>query len=151
MKQTESRKTRQYLIAHGIRPSTQRVAIMQYLWDNRTHPTAEEIYMDLLPHIPTLSKTTVYNTMKLFIQQGVALQIDIDGHNARFDGDTSTHAHFQCRLCNRIFDLPQPNLRSALFTGDGFVLERFCVNMRGLCPECSRSVSETEEEAPKLV
>ena len=54
-------------------------------------------------------------------------------------------------LMDQFHYLPQPNLRSALFTGDGFVLERFCVNMRGLCPECSLSLSETEEEAPKLV
>mgnify|MGYP001685632591 CR=1 FL=1 len=75
---------------HGIRPSTQRIAIMQFLLDNHTHPTAEEIHLKLLPKIPSLSKTTVYNTMKLFIRKGVAIMIDIDGRNARFDGDVST-------------------------------------------------------------
>lgn len=149
MRQAESRITRKYLIDHGIRPSTQRVAIMQYLLDNHTHPTAEEIYLRLLPKIPTLSKTTVYNTMKLFIQQGVAIMIDIDERNARFDGDVTTHAHFQCRSCNRIFDLGLPNLDSIISPEEGYSIERMCVNMRGLCPECNRLYANVEAAAKK--
>lgn len=149
MKQTESRITRKYLMDHGIRPSTQRVAIMQYLLDNHTHPTAEEIYLRLLPKIPTLSKTTVYNTMKLFIRQGVAIMVDIDEHNARFDGDVSTHAHFQCRSCNRIFDLEVSDLHSAISLKEGYSLERICLNMRGLCPECNHLVSSAKTSAEK--
>lgn len=137
MKQTEPRLTRKYLMDHDIRPSTQRIAIMQFLLDNHTHPTAEEIYLQLLPKIPSLSKTTVYNTMKLFIRKGVAIMIDIDGRNARFDGDVNTHAHFQCHSCNRIFDLDQPNLHSAISIEEGFSVESLCLNIRGLCPECN--------------
>ena len=138
MKQPESRLTRKYLMDHGIRPSTQRIAIMQFLLDNHTHPTAEEIHLKLLPKIPSLSKTTVYNTMKLFIRKGVAIMIDIDGRNARFDGDVSTHAHFQCRSCNRIFDLAIPGLYSTISLEEEYSVESVCLNMRGLCPECNR-------------
>ena len=38
---------------------------MEYLMAHRTHPTVDEIYLALSPSIPTLSKTTVYNTLKL--------------------------------------------------------------------------------------
>ena len=50
---------------HNIKPSVQRIAIMNYLIEHRTHPTVDEIYTALSPSIPTLSKTTVYNTLKL--------------------------------------------------------------------------------------
>ena len=42
----------------------QRIAIMEYLMEHRTHPSADEIYTALSPSMPTLSKTTVYNTLK---------------------------------------------------------------------------------------
>jgi len=70
------------LMDHGVKPSVQRIAIMDYLLKNRTHPTAEEIYSALVNLIPTLSKTTVYNTLKLFVEQGAALMLTIDEKNS---------------------------------------------------------------------
>ena len=61
------------LLEYNIKPSMQRIAIMEYLMEHRTHPSADEIYTALSPSMPTLSKTTVYNTLKLFAEQGAAL------------------------------------------------------------------------------
>ena len=55
-------KTYDYLLSFNVKPSVQRLAIMDYLLTHRTHPSIEEIYMALCDDIPTLSKTTVYNT-----------------------------------------------------------------------------------------
>ena len=63
---------------HNIKPSVQRIAIMNYLIEHRTHPTVDEIYTALSPSIPTLSKTTVYNTLKLLSEQGAAQTLTID-------------------------------------------------------------------------
>ena len=63
---------------HNIKPSVQRIAIMTYLMEHRTHPTVDEIYTALAPSIPTLSKTTVYNTLKLLSEQGAAQTLTID-------------------------------------------------------------------------
>lgn len=49
-----------------VKPSLQRIAIVEYLMENRIHPTADDIYHALCIQVPTLSKTTVYNTMRLF-------------------------------------------------------------------------------------
>ena len=87
----------EYLLSYEIKPSVQRIAIMDYLLKHNTHPCIDEIYMALHDDIPTLSKTTVYNTLKLFIEHGAAKMLTIDERNACFDGDTSAHAHFQCK------------------------------------------------------
>ena len=60
-----------YLTAHGVKASVQRVAVMQYLLQQMGHPTVDEIYQALVDHIPTLSKTTVYNTLRLLMEHGV--------------------------------------------------------------------------------
>ena len=60
---------RDYLEKCGIKPSLQRIAIVEYLMENRIHPTADDIYHALCIQVPTLSKTTVYNTMRLFAER----------------------------------------------------------------------------------
>ena len=70
--------TREYLLKYDIKPSMQRIAIMDYLMEHRVHPTADEIYNALYPTMPTLSKTTIYNTMKLFSEQGAVKALVID-------------------------------------------------------------------------
>ena len=82
------------LLEHNIKPSMQRIAIMEYLMEHPIHPSADDIYTALSPSMPTLSKTTVYNTLKLFSEQGAALMLTIDEKNTNFDADTSVHSHF---------------------------------------------------------
>ncbi|MCB0402432.1 MAG: transcriptional repressor, partial [Flavobacteriales bacterium] len=60
-----------HLSSNNIKPSVQRIKIFEYLHENRQHPTVDTIYKDLVGHIPTLSKTTVYNTLKLFVDNGI--------------------------------------------------------------------------------
>ena len=74
---------------HNIKPSVQRIAIMNYLIEHRTHPTVDEIYTALSPSIPTLSKTTVYNTLKLLSEQGAAQTLTIDENNTNYNTKNS--------------------------------------------------------------
>ena len=71
-------QTHRYLLQYSIKPSVQRTAVMDYLLKNRTHPTIDEIYSALSPSMPTLSKTTVYNTLNLFLEKGAVQQLVID-------------------------------------------------------------------------
>jgi Fur family peroxide stress response transcriptional regulator len=49
----------------NINLSYQRLKVLEYLTQVRTHPTVDQIFTDLQKDISTLSKTTVYNTLKL--------------------------------------------------------------------------------------
>lgn len=134
----------EYLQSYGIKPSLQRIAIMEYLLENRIHPTADEIYSTLYAKVPTLSKTTVYNTLKLFVEQGAVLLLMIDDKNVRFDIDTSCHAHLQCCSCNRVFDVPvgDSELLQAKQLGDFLIVETH-LYYKGYCKDC-RSHLESE-------
>lgn len=125
----------QYLSGYGIRPSVQRLAIMRYLWNNKTHPTADEIFEALRKQIPTLSKTTVYNTLKLFADHGAATYIGIDEKNARFDGYMEPHAHFRCKKCGKIIDL---DMDIEKFLPENFYgeIEETYFYLKGLCEDC---------------
>lgn len=127
-----------HLLSHNIKPSVQRLAIMEYLLTHRTHPCADEIYSKLSKTIPTLSKTTVYNTLKLFSEQGAALMLTIDEKNICFDGDVSLHSHFLCKSCNKIFDLPliSPEREVMKTDIDGFLITQIHYYYKGYCNKC---------------
>jgi Fe2+ or Zn2+ uptake regulation protein len=126
------------LTDYGIKPSVQRIAIMEYLMTHRTHPTADEVYMALCDSIPTLSKTTVYNTLKLFAQQKAALMLTINDNLVRFDGDTSLHSHFLCRRCGRVHDLPYSGKKREAreLQIEGHAVEEIHHYYKGICKEC---------------
>ena len=128
------------LLKYSIKPSMQRIAIMEYLMEHRTHPSADEIYTALSPSMPTLSKTTVYNTLKLFSEQGAALMLTIDDRNANFDADTSQHAHFLCKECGKIYDLAFPReVREVEETQiDGHEVKEIHYYYKGICKNCLR-------------
>lgn len=70
---------------HGIRPSLQRVCVYHYLRGVKTHPTVDEIYMALLPKYPSLSRTTVYNTLELLLENDLAISLDFGDGFLRYE------------------------------------------------------------------
>ncbi|MCX7726349.1 MAG: transcriptional repressor [Chitinispirillaceae bacterium] len=94
-----------FLRNKNIRPSVIRTKVLSYLMSTKEHPSAETIYKKLAEEIPTLSKSSVYNTLKLLVENGLALEINIDEKESRFDGDTSVHGHFLCLKCRKLEDI----------------------------------------------
>ena len=76
-------KIRDYLSENGIRPMNKRAKIMDYLVSKRNHPTAEMIYLEFVNEIAGLSKTTVYNTLNLFVRKGIARALNIDSNTVK--------------------------------------------------------------------
>lgn len=105
---------------------------------HRTHPNVDEIYTALFPKLPTLSKTTVYNTLKLFVSQGAALMLTIDDKNTCFDADTCLHAHFYCTECGKVLDLPFRGEIQMLGTvgPEGNLVNEIHQYYRGVCQKC---------------
>lgn len=72
--------------------------------------------------------------------------LTIDEHNACFDGDTSPHAHFQCKECGTIYDIPIPEMKGEEETGElaekGFRIDETQLYYKGLCPQCSKKYME---------
>ncbi|WP_291528977.1 Fur family transcriptional regulator [Bacteroides sp. UBA939] len=123
---------------HNIKPSMQRIAIMKYLMDHRTHPTVDEIYTALSPTIPTLSKTTVYNTLKILSEQGAAQTLTIDERNTCYDADITPHAHFLCKHCGKIYDLScdASIKQTEEIDMDGYEVQEIHYYYKGICKQC---------------
>lgn len=120
----------------GIKPSLARVNIYYYLRESEDHPTVDVIYNDLVNTIPTLSKTTVYNTLKLFIDKDLVKSLNLYENEKRYDIINDNHSHFLCVECERIYDIPYEDA-DLLPEGYGdFKIKEKQIILKGVCPKC---------------
>ncbi|MDR1342850.1 MAG: transcriptional repressor [Prevotellaceae bacterium] len=132
----------------GVKPSLQRIAIMDYLMNNLVHPTVDTVFSSLSASIPTLSKTTVYSTLKLLAQQGAVLELNIDDKNVRYDANISRHAHFRCKFCGSVHDLPLASLDAvAVETAGKFVITESQLYCKGYCDSCKDKAESVARSA----
>ncbi|MDA8409208.1 MAG: Fur family transcriptional regulator [Treponema sp.] len=127
-----------YLRSKGVQPSQQRIRIWEALASTKAHPSADAVHRVLSPEIPTLSRTTVYSTLDLFVGLGMAQRLEITGSEVRYDADTSSHAHFRCHACGEVSDLFDLKVPAVSDLGDGSQVERVQLFVTGLCPACAK-------------
>lgn len=125
-----------HLSTNNIKPSLQRIKIFEYLHENREHPTVDRIYTDLVDDIPTLSKTTVYNTLKLFVDNGITSTFTIDGNEARYDAIMEEHAHFKCKVCGNVYDVEIDALKLKFNQINDFQIDHTDIHLKGVCNNC---------------
>ncbi len=118
----------------GLKASSQRVAILTYLQSVDTHPTADQMYEALTSDLPSLSRGTVYNTLKTLQQHGLVHELTVQKGESRYDGNISCHGHFSCTQCGELFDLPLQEHSHSI--PDGFQLQTQQHFFYGLCPNC---------------
>jgi Fur family peroxide stress response transcriptional regulator len=95
----------QKLRDHGLRATGPRLAILETLGDDRSHPTPEQIHTSVRDRYPTLSLSTVYQTLEAFLGAGLCRRVTTRDGRLRVDGTTHDHDHAVCRSCGSIFDL----------------------------------------------
>jgi len=129
----------------GIKPTYQRLKILEYFSNNlNNHPTVEMVYEKLLKEIPTLSLTTVYNTLNNFLEKRLVFGVTITGTEVRYDFNTDYHHHFLCKKCGQIIDI---DLKCAYAEGEkriisGHRIEEVHGYFKGICKDCSKNVGK---------
>ena len=106
-------RAREVLERHGVRPTTQRLRIAEMLLDQPRHVTAEQILATLRQSPGRVSKATVYNTLKLFVDHGLLRPIHVDPERCVYDSMVAPHHHFQDLDTGEMTDIPPDALRIA--------------------------------------
>lgn len=119
-----------------ITPSYTRIKIYDYLSKDKIHPTVDEIFIDLVKIFPTLSKTTVYNTLKLFVEKNLVRAFNLHDNTMRYELVRSNHGHFKCETCSKVYDIPieiNIHLPEEL---DGAIINEYQHLLIGTCSHC---------------
>ena len=127
---------------NGYKVTPQRIAIFEYLHGNIHHPTAEQIYADLKKSHPSMSLTTVYQTLHLFKELQLVEELGFLDKSSRFDPNTVPHVNIICPVCGTIRDYNTDTVRSLLdeittIFNESPRAHRFEVYF--LCDECKKN------------
>lgn len=124
----------------GVRMTPQRHAILAYLLETMSHPTADEIYKALEGKFPNMSVATVYNNLRVFKEAGLVRELTYGDASSRFDANTmEEHYHIICSECGDIRDFHYPYLHQIEKDAEksaGFKVTGHRMEVYGICPKC---------------
>lgn len=123
----------------GVRITPQRHAILEYLIQSMSHPTADDIYKSLESKFPNMSVATVYNNLRVFREVGLVKELTYGDASSRFDFVTTDHYHIICEKCEKIVDFHYPGLDEVEQLAahvTGFEVGTHRMEIYGVCPEC---------------
>jgi Fur family peroxide stress response transcriptional regulator len=134
----EPHELRNMLEEKGVKPSLHRMKILEYLVENKNHPTVDNIFKEISGEIPTLSKTTIYNTLTTFVENGIAQAITIEDNEVKYDATVDEHAHFKCTKCGNIYDINMDTKISSIKTLSGHLVHERQLYFKGICRLCQK-------------
>jgi Fur family ferric uptake transcriptional regulator len=124
----------------GYRLTPQRVMIVNILEESEGHISAEEIYSRLHDRYPYTNISTVYRTLELLKELGLATQTDLGEGIVRYHSqEKGHHHHLICKSCGRVEDLPESALfplRDSLLKEYKFKAELRHMAIFGYCQKC---------------
>ena len=128
------------LKAADIRPTEHRIKLLDYLLEMERPLSHAEIDAKF----PDMDRVTIYRTLSLFVERGLAHQVQgPDGvwrfcaHSAEGGSCPGDHPHFLCRSCGRMFCLPDERMPK-VSVPDGYAVAGKQFVVYGTCGECLR-------------
>lgn len=135
---------KQELRLKNISLSHQRLKVLEYLTKSQSHPTVDQIFTNLQKDISTLSKTTVYNTLRMLAEAGLVRIITIEDNETRYDIVTENHGHFKCESCGTIYDFSIDIDSLTCKDLNNFQINDKNVYFKGICQRCLANIEENK-------
>lgn len=125
----------------GLKHSNKRDRVLQTFLKTDQHLSAEDLFRLVQKDEQGIGYTTVYRTLKLIVESGLAEMVDFNDGVRRYERKIGReyHAHFICNQCGQHFEVFDKNiegLSSRLARGKGFLPQKHRLEIFGLCKDC---------------
>src|ERR1700726_1471489 len=122
----------------GLRCAPQRYAVMAFLMEQNSHPTAAETFEAVNRVDPRSSRATTYNNLRDLVKAGLVREVAVEGRAARYDAKGMRHHHFICARCGNVEDIKWYGVPKPASGSLGKRVLRECeLIFRGLCAKCA--------------
>ena len=131
-----------------LKYSRQREAIKHFLEGRTDHPTADTVYTNLREQYPNISLGTVYRNLALLESLGEITRISAGSGAEHYDADITSHQHFICTQCHRVYDIHIENIHSVMEAAQRTApgrIDTFRANFYGVCSDCAQRQDAREE------
>jgi Fur family peroxide stress response transcriptional regulator len=88
----------------GLKVTHQRVSVLHAMAKLRNHPTAEDIYKEVMKNNPSISFSTVYNTLNTLVENGLIKIVKTNEGKTRFDDVVDGHHHILEEKSGKVSD-----------------------------------------------
>ncbi len=135
---------RAYLSARGLKSTRQRDLIVDVFFGTGGHLRVDELLDQVRAIDSKVSQATVYRTMRLLKESGLALERRFGDGQARYEPSTESeehHDHLICLDCERIIEFVDERietLQEEVASAHGFVVERHKLELYGHCRDCRK-------------
>ncbi len=123
---------------NGFRATTQRIAIAQVVLGSKDHPTAEQVYELVRRSHPSISLSTVYNTLHAMRDVNMLQELAFDNVH-RYDPNASVHVNLVCQKCGEIVDIEDETIEKEvdrISKRRGFSITGHRFDVYGVCRRC---------------
>ena len=137
--EVEQRALARFLEDHSLKHTKQREAILDVFLEARGHVTGEEIYLRVRELHTQIGYTTVYRTMKLLCDAGLAHERNFDDGITRYEIEHEHHDHLVCTKCGAIVEFECELIEDAqdrIAERHGFRVLRHRHELYGHCRDC---------------
>jgi Fur family ferric uptake transcriptional regulator len=130
-----------YMAKKGLRGTDQRRIIVETFFKAQNHVSIEELLAQVRAQDPRVGYATVYRTLKLLTECGVAYERRFGDGLTRYElaDETAHHDHLICMECGDIQEFEEPRIeeiQDEVARRYGFVLRSHKHEMYGVCPKC---------------
>lgn len=99
------------LRSRGVSPTSQRVSIAMELLPEPTHLCAEEVARRVALRDDNVSRATVYNTLRCFVEHGLIRQVNVGADRVIYDSNIAPHHHFYDPENEELIDIDTSEIR----------------------------------------
>ena len=131
----------EFITRKGMNATAQRRTIAEVFFRFRGHHTLEEFYQHMQEADPSIGQTTVYRTLKLLCEAGLATEIHFSDGLARYEVASSDnhHDHMICISCGKVIEVFDPRIEKIqrdIARKHNFLLRGHSHNLYGICADC---------------
>jgi len=140
-----------YLNEAKLNVTQQRLEIANHFLSMRGHHTLEEIYLAVRKKTRTVGQTTVYRTIRLLCNAGLAREVLLDDGTSRYEASVNRehHDHLLCQECGKLVEFVDEEierLQKTIAGESGFELLGHHLLLLGICPECRQKAREEKPD-----
>ena len=137
----ENRILLNYLRQKGLKQTIQRAAILNTFLSTAKHVSADELHSMIRKQNPRIGFSTVYRTLRLFTECGLAREVNFGDGRSRFERaiDRSQHGHLICTACGKTEEFNTGAMQRSIkqiASRSGFDVEGLRFEIYGLCKRC---------------
>lgn len=137
------RQFREFMAQKGLKSTQQREIILEEFLKTGSHLSTEDLYLKLRKKHPSIGYATVYRTLKLFSECGIAEERHFGDGQTRYERTTSEehHDHLICTACGAILEFEDPRieaLQQQVALDHNFQITSHRLELYGLCAKCAQ-------------